>query len=117
MLHTQTYERSLSYSNERLGLRSVRSTRWLRPQLWALLTFSVTASGAQACLAPPRPFVPADPSVESGYAEIIRAEFEDYFTNVQKYFRCLDAERARLFDEARDVSGEYENFLRRVGSD
>lgn len=96
-------------------MRSVRSARWLWPHLWPLLTFSVIASGAQACLAPARPFVPADPSAAREYAKIIRAEFEDYFTNVQHYFRCLDAERARLFGEAREVSWEYDDF--RVGSD
>lgn len=98
-------------------MRSERSTHWLWLQLWALLTFSVIASGAQACLAPARPFVPADPSVAREYADIIRAEFEDYFTNVQHYFRCLDAERSRFFDEAREVSGEYEDFLRGAGRD
>lgn len=107
----------MSYSNERLGLRSATSTSWFWPQLWTLLIFTVVGSGARACLAPTRPFVPSDPSATREYAEIIREEFEDYFTSAHKYFRCLDAERARVFDEAKEVSGEYENFLRRVGSD
>lgn len=93
------------------------STRWHRLYLWALLIFSMSASGGQACLAPARPFVPPDPSLARENAEFIQAEFEDYFTSVQTYFRCLDAERARLFDEAREVSGEYEDFLRRVRND
>ena len=117
MLLTQTYERSLLYSNESLGLRSVRSTRWLWPQLWALLTFSVSASGASACLAPARPFVQNDPRVTREYAEFIRHEFEEYFAEEQKYFRCLDAERTRVFDEAREFNEEYAEFLRRVGND
>jgi hypothetical protein len=45
------------------------------------------------------------------YADLIRADFEVYVTDVQDYFRCLDAERARAFTEAREVSEDYGRFL------
>ncbi len=47
--------------------------------------------------------------------DIIRRDFEDYIRDIQSYFRCLDGERARAFDEARDVSEDYGRFLQLVG--
>jgi hypothetical protein len=32
------------------------------------------------------------------------------------YFRCLDTERARAFEEARQVSQDYERFLQKSGA-
>jgi len=69
---------------------------------------------AETCLAPQRPFVPGDPEAARSYADIIRQDFENYIQDVQEYFRCLDAERARAFEEAREVSQEYGRFLQTV---
>ncbi|AUR22495.1 hypothetical protein PhaeoP80_04472 (plasmid) [Phaeobacter inhibens] len=71
------------------------------------------ASGAQAetCLAPSRPFVPNDPQAAREYEDLIRQDFEDYITNVQDYFRCMEGERARAFTEAQEVSQEYGRFV------
>ncbi|MFV1630805.1 hypothetical protein VWY41_01635 [Phaeobacter sp. JH20_18] len=71
------------------------------------------ASGAQAetCLAPSRPFVPSDPQAAREYEDLIRQDFEDYITNVQDYFRCMEGERARAFTEAQEVSQEYGRFV------
>ena len=44
------------------------------------------------------------------YADLIRADFESYIADVQDYFRCLDAERAHAFVEAREVSEDYGRF-------
>lgn len=66
---------------------------------------------AETCFAPPRPFVPADPQAARDYGDIIRNDFELYIRDVQSYFRCLDDERARAFEEAREVSQEYGWFL------
>lgn len=46
------------------------------------------------------------------YADLLRADFETYIADVQVYFRCLDAERARAFTEARNVSEDYGRFQR-----
>ena len=34
---------------------------------------------------------------------------------IQSYFRCLDSERGRAFEEAREVSEDYGRFLQLVG--
>lgn len=70
---------------------------------------------AQSCFAPARPFVPSDSQAARDYADIIRGDFEDYIQNIQSYFRCLDSERARAFEEAREVSEDYGRFLQLVG--
>lgn len=72
---------------------------------------SVSASYAETCLAPSRPFVPSDPADAREYADLIRRDFETYLTDVQSYFRCLEVERMRVFLEAKDVAQEYERFL------
>lgn len=73
------------------------------------------ASVAASCVAPPRPFVPNDSQAARDYADLIRGDFETYIQDIQSYFRCLDSERARAFEEAREVSEEYGRFLQLVG--
>jgi len=73
------------------------------------------AGVAGSCLAPPRPFVPNDSEAARYYADLIRGDFETYIQDIQSYFRCLDSERARAFEEAREVSEEYGRFLQLVG--
>ena len=41
------------------------------------------------------------------YADLLRSDFEGYIADIQEYFRCLDAERQRAFQEAREVSEDY----------
>ena len=72
-------------------------------------------AGAESCLAPVRPYVPSDPAAAREYADLIRHDFELYIEDIQAYIRCLEAERARAFEEAREVSEEYGAFLERVG--
>lgn len=77
--------------------------------LWAL-------PAAASCLAPERPFLPADPQDARAYADLIREDFETYISEVQDYFRCLDAERARAFSEAQEVSQDYGRFVGMTGN-
>ena len=70
-----------------------------------------SAVEAQGCLAPPRPFVPSDPAAAREYADLIRTDFETYLSDVQSYFLCLDIERARAIDQAREVAEEYARFI------
>ena len=70
---------------------------------------------AESCFAPARPFLPSDSQAARDYADIIRGDFEDYIQDIQSHFRCLDGERARAFEEAREVSEEYGRFLQLVG--
>jgi len=76
-----------------------------------LLAFFANPATAETCLAPQRPFVPSDPQAAREYADIIRNDFELYIRDIQSYFRCLDGERARAFEEAREVSEEYGRFV------
>jgi hypothetical protein len=78
-----------------------------------IVSVAMIAGGASAetCDAPSRPFVPNNPQAAQEFAEIIQKDFEAYIQDIQSYFRCFDDERARAFQEAREVSEEYGRFL------
>ena len=96
------------------GIRGLlnRWSHWFRVGAGIVLAvvFAGTAA-AGTCLAPPRPFVPSDPQAAREYADLIRQDFELYIRDIQSYFLCLEAERTRAFEEAREVSEEYGRFL------
>ena len=96
-------------------MRNPRLTGLVGLQAAVLLACLPEAGVAGSCLAPPRPFVPSDSQAARDYADLIRGDFEVYIEDIQNYFRCLDAERARAFEEAREVSEEYGRFLQLVG--
>lgn len=75
----------------------------------------VSLAHAETCLSPPRPFVPSDLAAAKEYGDLIQQDFETYIDEIQDYFRCLDDERARAFEEAREVSQEYGAFLGLIG--
>ena len=79
------------------------------------LVLAPVASHAEACVPPTRPFLPSDSQAVRDYADIIRGDFEGYIQDIQSYFRCLDSERARAFEEAREVSEDYARFLQLAG--
>ena len=97
------------------GLRTLRLRGTRGAQAILLPAFLVGSAAAESCLPPPRPFVPGDPQVVRDYADIIRSDFELYIRDIQSYFRCFERERARAFEEAREVSQEYGRFLQAVG--
>jgi hypothetical protein len=84
-------------------------------QVILLLCVVSGTAKAETCVAPPRPFVPADPRALRDYSDIIRNDFEFYIRDIQTYFRCLEVERVRAFEEAREVSQEYGRFLEALG--
>jgi len=105
----------VSAIKEITGLRNLRLTRLLPLQAMVLLICVPGPVLAESCFAPSRPFVPSDSQSVRDYAEIIRGDFEDYIQDIQSYFRCLDSERGRAFEEAREVSEDYGRFLQLVG--
>ena len=105
----------MSAIKEITGLRNPRLTDRLSLQAMALLICVPGPVLAESCFAPSRPFLPSDSQAARDYADIIRGDFEDYIQDIQSYFRCLDSERARAFEEAREVSEEYGRFLQSVG--
>ena len=96
-------------------MRNPRLTCLLPLQAVALLICVPGLVLAESYFAPARPFLPSDSQAARDYADIIRGDFEDYIQDIQSYFRCLDGERARAFEEAREVSEEYGRFLQLVG--
>jgi hypothetical protein len=58
-------------------------------------------------MAPAAPFMPADPADIRAYADLLRQDFEVYFTDAQAYFRCLEQERRAVFDEVQQVTQAY----------
>lgn len=88
----------------------------LFPQAIVLTFVVVGGVEAETCLPPVRPFVPNDGNAVAKFADLIRQDFEVYIEDVQVYFRCLDTERARAFEEARQVSQDYERFLQKSGA-
>ena len=82
--------------------------------LLLILIAGAAGSAAAACIPPERPFLPQSSVDMRTYADLIRADFESYIGDVQGYFRCLDAERARAFIEAREVSEDYGRFVSAV---
>ncbi len=93
------------------GLRNLRLGSSTFAWAVALVAALVSKSGAETCVAPIRPYVPSDPHAVAAYVHIIRKDFEFYIQDFQDHFRCLDEERARAFDEARNVSEEYGWFM------
>ena len=83
----------------------------LVPQVILLSAVLGSSASSANCLAPERPFVPSDPQAAREYADLIQNDFEIYIQAIQSYFRCLDDERGRAFQEAREVSEEYGRFL------
>ena len=97
------------------GLRNPRLICLLPLQVMALLICVPGPVLAESCFAPSRPFLPSDSQAVRDYADVIRGDFEDYIQDIQSYFRCLDSERGRAFEEAREVSEDYGRFLQLVG--
>lgn len=88
---------------------------WFVPVPVFLLFRFAQAAFAQTCYAPERPFVPSDPQDVQEYRDLIGRDFETYIADIQNHFRCLEVERAREFEEAREVSQEYGRFLQFTG--
>ncbi|WP_238719977.1 hypothetical protein [Nitratireductor alexandrii] len=96
------------------GLGNLRLWRARASQAILLLVLSTGNATAESCLAPVRPYVPSDARAARDYADLIRRDFDLYIRDIQSYFRCLEAERARAFEEAREVSEEYGRFLETI---
>jgi hypothetical protein len=77
------------------------------PLLFTLLLGSSPVDAATDCIPPERPFLPQSQDDMRAYADLLRSDFESYIADIQEYFRCLDAERQRAFQEAREVSEDY----------
>ncbi|MCZ0811828.1 hypothetical protein N5A93_06250 [Roseovarius sp. EGI FJ00037] len=70
-----------------------------------------TAGFAQGCMAPAAPFMPAELADIRAYADLLREDFEIYFTDAQAYFRCLERERRAVFDEVQQLTQAYAQMI------
>jgi len=66
---------------------------------------------AEPCLPLIPPDLPSDAGLMREFEDLLRAEFEHYLSEVTLYFRCIDAERARAWREAAEVTAQYGAFL------
>lgn len=85
----------------------------LLKQTWAVMVVLSWGSAAIAgtCLPPTPPWMPTNASDVRAYANLLRRDAETYFTDVERYFRCLDQQRREVFEQARVVSGDYARVL------
>lgn len=81
--------------------------------LSVIILCSVGGSNASAetCIAPLRPSTPTDQALAREFRDLIVEDFEMYLSDITSYFRCLDEERARAFDESAEVAQEYGRFI------
>jgi len=85
----------------------------LLKQTWVVmivLSWS-SASIAGSCLPPPPPWMPTNADDVQAYADLLKRDAEMYFIDVEQYFRCLDRQRREVFEQAREVSGDYARVL------
>ncbi len=95
-------------------MRDPRLKRFVLMQAVVILSTVCSTGFAGTCLAPTRPFLPNDSKSVLEFADLIRRDFDLYIAGIEAYFRCLDAERTRAFEEARQVSEDYARFLEMV---
>lgn len=85
----------------------------LLKQTWAVMVVlswgSVAIAGS--CLPPAPPWMPTNADDVRAYADLLRRDAETYFTDVERYFRCLDLQRRGVFDQARAASEDYARVL------
>ena len=101
----ECFKRHLSENTPQTKVVEAMTGKFVGGALALLLTVQVTQ--AQACLQPIPPFVPINPADIREYSDLLRRDMEAYFTDVERYFRCQDAQRAQVFNEARLASEAY----------
>ncbi|MBU2934500.1 MULTISPECIES: hypothetical protein [Roseobacteraceae] len=70
-----------------------------------------SASIAGSCLPPVPPWMPTNAHDVQAYADLLQRDAETYFTDVERYFRCLDQERREVFEQVRDFTEDYARVL------
>lgn len=86
------------------------SGTWVTLTFWLLVHAVPLGAQDLGCRAPIPPFLPSDPQDVRAYADLLREDFETYIADFEAYLRCLDAERARVFEEGQAVIRGYGRF-------
>lgn len=79
-----------------------------------LLVQPVGGFAAPFCVPPEAPYLPETDDDLRNYADLIRADFEDYFRAVSEFTTCLTEARAEAIVEAEEVSVQYRGFIQRA---
>lgn len=66
------------------------------------------------CVPPEPPYLPETDSDLRAYADLIRADFEDYFRAVSDFTTCLTEARSEAIMEAEEVGVQYRRFIQRA---
>lgn len=105
------------------GRRRFAGRGWVWPKMTviraglglAMLCATAFPPQAQGHTEPCLPLIPPDLPSDAGlmreFEDLLREEFEHYLSEVTLYFRCIDAERARAWREAAEVTAQYGAFL------
>jgi hypothetical protein len=88
-----------------------------RPALLVAAFLVAYPAAADTCIAPVRPYLPEDQQSVREYADLLRQDFELYVNDVSQHFRCLDQERARAFEEAQEVTADYQRLMELTGQE
>lgn len=86
-----------------------------RSALLVAVSLVAQQAAADTCIAPVRPYLPEEQQTVREYADLLRQDFELYVLDVSQYFRCLDQERARAFEEAQEVTIDYQRLMELTG--
>ena len=81
------------------------------PILAALLTVLGSSPACAEWCDPPIAPMLTTPGLAREFREEFKGEFDQYFRAASQYAACLDAERARIFEEMRFTAQRYERFL------
>lgn len=89
-----------------------RDRRKMTRFLAFLLPFLALSSAVQAFCDPPVAPPRTSADVAREYQEEFRQEFEYYFSDAQRYMRCLELERTNVMDDIQDTAERYDRFLK-----
>ena len=82
--------------------------------LLVLLAWTPVAAQAPICVLPEEPWVPGNEADFRGYVDLIAAEFERYFSELTRYFQCLERTWHEGIEQGRRVSAARETFVARA---
>lgn len=79
-----------------------------------LLIQPVGGFATSFCVPPQVPYLPETDADLRAYADLIRADYEEYFRAVSDFTTCLTEARAEAIVEAEEVGVQYRRFLQRA---
>ncbi len=78
------------------------------------LALALTATNVLAndiCMPPLLPYLPTTQAEADEFGSLVTEEAERYFQDTQDYLSCLDRDRVRVFQEAREFTAQYSQYI------